>query len=77
MLNRTCPYAEPEIALTHTEIDLLKRLVKGSKRSRAALPLSRYFEKNAPLAATSHAPTIQHQGAQLCGEACTGWPICS
>ncbi len=49
MLNRTCPYIGPEIALTHTEIDLLNRLVKDSKRSQAALPLSRYLEKIVPL----------------------------
>jgi hypothetical protein len=30
MHNRTCPDAEPEMALTHTEIDLLNRLVKDS-----------------------------------------------
>lgn len=49
MLNRTCPDAEPEEALTHAEINLLNCLVKGSKRSRQALPLSRYLEKIAQL----------------------------
>ena len=49
MLNRTCPDAEPELALTHTEIDILNRLVKDSKNSRQALPLSRYLEKIAQL----------------------------
>jgi len=49
MLNRSCPDAKPELALTHTEIDLLNRLVKDSKRSRQALPLSRYLEKIAQL----------------------------
>jgi hypothetical protein len=50
MLNRSCPDADPERALTRTEIDLLNRLVKDSKRSREALPLSRY------LARTNDAP---------------------
>ena len=49
MLNRTCPDAEPEKALTLAEIDLLDCLVKDSKRSRAQLPLSRYLEKIAQL----------------------------
>ena len=49
MLNRSCPDADPELALTHTEIDPLNRLVKDSKRSREALPLSRYLEKIAQL----------------------------
>jgi hypothetical protein len=49
MLNRSCPDADPELALTHTEIDILNRLVKDSKRSREALPLSRYLEKIAQL----------------------------
>jgi hypothetical protein len=34
---------------THTEIDFLNRLVKDSKRSREALPLSRNLEKIAQL----------------------------
>ena len=42
MLNRTCPDAEPEKALTLAEIDLLDCLVKDSKRSR-------YLEKIAQL----------------------------
>jgi hypothetical protein len=49
MLNRTCPDAEPGLALTHAEIELLDHLVKDSKRSRKALPLSRYLEKIAQL----------------------------
>lgn len=49
MLNRSCPDAKLELALTHTEIDLPNRLVKDSKRSRQALPLSRYLEKIAQL----------------------------
>jgi hypothetical protein len=60
MLNRSCPDADPERALTRTEIDLLNRLVKDSKRSREALPLSRYLEKIAQLggylARTNDAP---------------------
>jgi hypothetical protein len=31
--------------LTHTEIDLLERLAKNTKRSRKAPPLSRHLEK--------------------------------
>jgi hypothetical protein len=49
MLHRSCPDAEPELALTHTEIDLLNRMVKDSLRSRQGLPLSRYLEKIAQL----------------------------
>jgi hypothetical protein len=49
MLNRTCPDAKPGLALTHAEIELLDHLVKDSKRSRKALPLSRYLEKIAQL----------------------------
>jgi hypothetical protein len=49
MLNRSCPDADPERALTHTEINILNSLVKDSKRSREALPLSRYLEKIAQL----------------------------
>lgn len=49
MLNRLCPDADPAMALTHTEIDLLSRLVKDSKKSRKVLPLSRYLEKIAQL----------------------------
>ena len=49
MLHWSCPDAEPELALTHTEIDLLNRMVKDSKRSRQALPLARYLEKIAQL----------------------------
>lgn len=49
MLNRTCPDAEPTMALTTAEIDLLNCLVKDSKRSREQLPLSRYLEKIAQL----------------------------
>jgi hypothetical protein len=41
MLNRTCPDAKPQLAFTHTEIDLLNRMVKDGKQSRQALPLSR------------------------------------
>lgn len=49
MLNRTCPDAKPGLALTSTEIELLDHLVKDSKRSRKALPLSGYLEKIAQL----------------------------
>lgn len=49
MLNRTCPNAEPQKALTSSEIDLLNCLVKDSKRSREQLPLSRHLEKIAQL----------------------------
>lgn len=49
MLNRTCPDAEPEMALTPSEIDLLNCLVKDSKKSREQPPLSRYLEKIAQL----------------------------
>jgi hypothetical protein len=45
MLNRTCPDADPAMALTLSEIDLLNCLVKDSKRSREQLPLSRHLEK--------------------------------
>jgi hypothetical protein len=61
MLNRTCPDAEPEMALTPSEIDLLNCLVRDSKRSRKQPPLSRYLEKLHNSAGTSHAPTIHHQ----------------
>jgi len=50
MINRTCPDAEPAVALTNVEIELLNCLVKDSKRSRQAPPLSRYLEKIAQLA---------------------------
>lgn len=49
MLNRTSPDAEPKMALTPAEIDLLNCLVKDCKRSREQLPLSRYLEKIAQL----------------------------
>jgi hypothetical protein len=49
MLNRTSPDAEPKMALTPAEIDILNCLVKDSKRSREQLPLSRYLEKIAQL----------------------------
>jgi hypothetical protein len=49
MLHRTCPDAEPGLALTPSEIDILNRLVKDSKRCREALPLSGYLQKIAQL----------------------------
>lgn len=49
MLNRSCPDAKPELALTDTEISMLDSMIKDSKRSRSALPLSRYLEKIAQL----------------------------
>jgi hypothetical protein len=49
MLNRVCPDADPRLALTHIEIDLLNSLVKDSKRFRQALPLSGYLAKIAQL----------------------------
>jgi hypothetical protein len=49
MLNRTCPDAKPELALTDTEIDLLNQIVKDGKRPRQVLPLSLYLEKIAQL----------------------------
>jgi hypothetical protein len=49
MLNRSCPDAKPELALTDTEISMLDRMIKDTKRSRSALPLSRYLEKIAQL----------------------------
>lgn len=49
MLNRTCPDAEPQKALTPSEIDLLNCLVKDSKRAHEQLPLSRHREKIAQL----------------------------
>ncbi|PHV39214.1 transposase [Janthinobacterium sp. BJB304] len=45
----TCPDAEPKMALTPAEIDLLNCSVKDSKRSREQLPLSRYLGKIAQL----------------------------
>lgn len=49
MINRTCPDAEPTVALTNGEIELLNCLVKDSKRLSKAPPLSRYLEKIAQL----------------------------
>ena len=49
MINRTCPDAEPALALTKVEIELLNCLVKDSKKTRNAPPLSRYLEKIAQL----------------------------
>jgi hypothetical protein len=49
MINRTCPDAVPAVALSNVEIELLNCLVKDSKRSRKAPPLSRYLEKIAQL----------------------------
>lgn len=49
MINRTCPNAEPTVALTNGEIELLDCLVKDSKRLSKAPPLSRYLEKIAQL----------------------------
>lgn len=49
MLNSTCTDAEPGLALTHAEIELLDHLVKDSRRSRKVLALSRYLEKIAQL----------------------------
>lgn len=49
MLNRSCPDAKPELALTDTEISMLDRMIKDTKRSRSARPLSRYLEKIAQL----------------------------
>jgi len=46
---KNCPEAKPELALTGTEIAMLNRMIKGTKRSRSALPLSRYLEKIAQL----------------------------
>jgi hypothetical protein len=84
MLNRTRPDAEPEMALTHTEIDLLNRLVKDSKRSCRALPLSRYLEKIAQpggyLARSSDSPpgnTVMWRGMRRLADMQLGFNLAS
>jgi hypothetical protein len=69
--------AEPEPALTHAEIELINRLVKDSKRSREAFPLSRYLEKIAQLGGYLARTNDRRLETWSCGEACAGWPICS
>ena len=49
MLNRSCPDAKPELALTDAEMAMLDRIIKNTKRSQSAPPLSRYLEKSAQL----------------------------
>lgn len=84
MLNRTCPDAEPKMALTPAEIDLLNCLVKDSKRSREQLPLSRYLEKIAQLggylARTSDPPpgnTVMWRGMRRLADMQFGFNLAS
>lgn len=48
-INRSAPEAQPEVALTATEVTLLDQLVKDTARTAQAPPLSRSLIKLAQL----------------------------
>lgn len=74
MRNRSCPQAKPELALTGTEIAMLNHMIKETKRSRSALPLSRYLEKIAQLGGYLARFNDSAPATPSCGAACAAWP---